>query len=283
MSSRPLAQRRQREPHDVEPEEQVLAELALAHHLLEVAVGRGDEPHVERRSASSRRRARSRFVSRKRSSFTCVEAEISPISSRNSVPPSADSKRPDPSLGRAGERAALVAEELALEQISGSAAQLTATNGARARGLAWWIACAISSLPVPVSPSIRIVGARRRDELHWSMTSCSFGEVPMMPSKLNFSSSALVQLLHLDLERLGLERALDEHLQPLDVDRLGEKIDRAALHRLDGGLDVAVRGHHHDRGPVRQRERLVDDLEAGFARHAEIGEDDVERLRVHAG
>ena len=37
---------------------------------------------------------------------------------------------------------------------SGSAAQLTATNGLSARGLSAWMASATSSLPVPVSPEI---------------------------------------------------------------------------------------------------------------------------------
>ena len=51
-----------------------------------------------------------------RSSLTCVAGVISPISSRNSVPRSASSKQPCAAIGRAGERALLVAEDLALEQ-----------------------------------------------------------------------------------------------------------------------------------------------------------------------
>ena len=59
---------------------------------------------------------------------------------------------------RAGERAALVAEELALAEIgSETAAQLTATNGSLARGEPRWMARATTSLPVPLSPRIRTV------------------------------------------------------------------------------------------------------------------------------
>ena len=47
MSSWPLAQRRHHEAHDIEPEVEVLAELPLAHQLLEVAVRRRHEAHVE--------------------------------------------------------------------------------------------------------------------------------------------------------------------------------------------------------------------------------------------
>ena len=54
MSSLPLAQRRQAQPHDVEPVHQVLAEQSLAHALLEILVRRRDHAHVrlERRMAA---------------------------------------------------------------------------------------------------------------------------------------------------------------------------------------------------------------------------------------
>ena len=57
---------------------------------------------------------------RKRSSFACSDSGMSPISSRNSVPPSAISILPMRLLHRAGERALLVAEQLALEQLLGN-------------------------------------------------------------------------------------------------------------------------------------------------------------------
>ncbi len=43
----PLAERRQGDGHDVEPVEEVLAEAALAHHRLEIAVGGGEHPHID--------------------------------------------------------------------------------------------------------------------------------------------------------------------------------------------------------------------------------------------
>ncbi len=52
-----------------------------------------------------------------RSSFTCVARFSSPISSRNSVPPSATSNRPFFVAWAPGERALLVAEQLRLDQI----------------------------------------------------------------------------------------------------------------------------------------------------------------------
>ena len=42
-----LAQRRQLDGDDVQPVEEILAEPALLHHLPQVDVGRGDDPHVD--------------------------------------------------------------------------------------------------------------------------------------------------------------------------------------------------------------------------------------------
>ena len=47
MSPAPLAQRGQAHGHDVEAVEQVLAEGAAGDELLQVAVGRGDQAHVD--------------------------------------------------------------------------------------------------------------------------------------------------------------------------------------------------------------------------------------------
>src|SRR5690242_15202885 len=82
---------------------------------------------------------------------------MSPISSRNSVPPSAISKRPL--------RAAIapVKEPFSWPKSSdsssseGMAPQLTATKGRLRRGLRSWMARAATSLPVPDSPRISTV------------------------------------------------------------------------------------------------------------------------------
>ena len=129
------------------------------------------------------------FVSMKRRSFTWISGPISPISSRKTVPPSAVSKRPSRfSVAPVNDPRSWPKSSLS-SSAGGSAAQCTATNGARARGLAWWIACAINSLPVPVSPSMRMVAFEGATSFTRSMTSASLGEWPTMPSTLNFSSS----------------------------------------------------------------------------------------------
>ena len=66
---------------------------------------------------------------------------------------------------------------------SGRAPQLTATNGSRARGLAWWMALAISSLPVPDSPWISTVASVGATRATRSRTRRISGERAMMPGR----------------------------------------------------------------------------------------------------
>ena len=95
---------------------------------------------------------------RTRSSLTCISIGISPISSRNSVPPSASSKRPGLRADGAGEGALLVAEQLRLHQRlgDGGAVDLDERLAVRAASCSW-SARATSSLPVPLSPVMSTV------------------------------------------------------------------------------------------------------------------------------
>ena len=78
---------------------------------------------------------------------------MSPTSSRNSVPPLRELEAADLLRDGAGKRALLVPEELALEQAGRNRGAVQLDERARDRRLLrLWIARAISSLPVPVSP-----------------------------------------------------------------------------------------------------------------------------------
>ena len=120
----PLAQRRQPDLDRVEAEEQVLAEPA-----------RGDLARAGRRwwprgcarrpaARATRRRARPRRSAARAAAWPAAASGMLPISSRNSVPPSASSKRPMRSVSRVGEGALHVAEQLALEDALGEPAQV---------------------------------------------------------------------------------------------------------------------------------------------------------------
>ena len=87
----------------------------------------------------------------------------SPISSRNSVPPSASSKRPW-RRPTAPVNAPFSCPKSSLSiRLGGSAAQFTRTSARDRRRLRSCTARAKSSLPVPVSPSSRYRAVERRD------------------------------------------------------------------------------------------------------------------------
>ncbi|OIQ63000.1 hypothetical protein GALL_554650 [mine drainage metagenome] len=117
-----------------------------------------------------------------RSSLAWKAAEMSPISSRNSVPPWAISKRPL-RMPTAPVKAPFSWPNSSVSSSdSVSAAQLTRTKGASLRGDRLCTARAMTSLPVPLSPrssTVVLVGAT------WctsEKTSCMRGELPMAVS-----------------------------------------------------------------------------------------------------
>ena len=79
---------------------------------------------------------------------------MSPISSRNNVPPSASSNFPSRSANAPVKLPFMWPNSSLSISSPGIAAQFTSTNGPWARGDSAWIARATSSLPVPFSPRI---------------------------------------------------------------------------------------------------------------------------------
>ena len=77
----------------------------------------------------------------------------------------------------------------------------------------------------------------------------------------------------------ALERARHQQAQLVGpLDRLLEVVERAELHRLDRGLDRAVRGQHDDLDLGLLGARASHERHAVEAGHLEIGDDDVEAL-----
>ena len=114
-----LAQRRHAHADDVEAVVEVLAEDSRSGRPPR---GRGSSRRrCGRRptaASSPSRRGGPRRSWRTRSSLACSASGSSPISSRKSVPPCAGSNRPDAVARPRRERAAHVAEQLALEQVA---------------------------------------------------------------------------------------------------------------------------------------------------------------------
>ena len=128
-------------------------------------------------------RSKERSSPSTRSSFTCVAGSISPISSKNNVPPLACSKRPI-RLSDAPVKAPFSCPNNSLSSNCGeSAAQCTATNFPFGRSLSACKACAASSLPVPLSPEISTVARVGATWRRVSYTSCIGAESPTSRSR----------------------------------------------------------------------------------------------------
>jgi hypothetical protein len=152
--ARALAERGDLQRDDVEAVEEVFPELALrdalARSRLVAAITRTSTLRVSLPPTRSNVRSW-----RKRRSLTCVARGISLTSSRKMVPPFACSKRPS-RREMAPVNAPFSWPKSSLSsRDSVRAAQLRRTSGAFDRGLALWIISATSSLPVPVSPTMR--------------------------------------------------------------------------------------------------------------------------------
>ncbi len=119
-------------------------------------VGDTKTQKVDVRVYVSPTRSNARSCSTRRS-LICRSEDAVPISSRKIVPPSAASNLPGLSRTAPVNAPRAWPKSSLSSRLSGSAPQLTSTNGPVRRLERWWNVRAISVLPVPLSPSIRIV------------------------------------------------------------------------------------------------------------------------------
>src|SRR5438309_2422135 len=159
----PLAQRRHPQHVDVEPVEQVLAEPLLLHFVLELAVRRRDDARVYGDRAGAAHA----------SHLTLLEdAQQLRLRGRREVADRVEEQgaaarrleRPLAQRHGAREGAALVAEQLALHEVVGEGRAVKAMKGPAGRPPSRCRSLATSSLPAPLSPTIRIglgIGATR--------------------------------------------------------------------------------------------------------------------------
>ena len=119
---------RQREGPEVDAGQQVFAEAAVANGAEQVAVRAGDQLKVAV-ALAIRPERKKRFSSSARSSIACSSGPSSPISSRNSTPPSAVAQQARAILERAGEGALACGRRAPTWRASPrSVAQFTSTN-----------------------------------------------------------------------------------------------------------------------------------------------------------
>ena len=161
-----LAQRRHGQVNDVQAVEEILAERALAHHVAQVAVRRGDDADVD---------APARVIGPDLLQLAGLhESQQQALHPHRHLADFVEENRPlvgELELARACRDRRPVKLPLTWpnssdsSSVSGRPAQLTATNGRCPRGLCAWTALATSSLPTPLSPVIEHFGVGPRDAL----------------------------------------------------------------------------------------------------------------------
>ena len=194
------------------------------------------------------------------------------------VPVCASSNRPPLEAGGPGEGALLVAEQLALQQ---------RLRQRRAVHLDQRLLCArrqavdrlrhhlLAGAALARDQHRGAAGRHLRDHLEHPVHG---GGVAEQAARLLLPLQLAAQLA-VGKGQLALgQRALDQQAQPLQVDRLLQEVVGAVAHRLHGNLHGRVAGEDdHPHGRVAFGD-LLEKLVAGQARHAQIGDHEVDLL-----
>ena len=268
-----LAERRQREAEHVEPVVQVLAQPSLAdgHHRIDV--GGGNHPHVHFLLGAAAQAAelpllqhpQQLHLRRRRHLRNLVEEQRAAVGQLEAA---------QPPFGRAGERAPLVAEDLALEQGVGNR---RAVEGDERRGSAR--AQLVNGLRHQFLAGAGFAqqqhrGRRRRRLFQHVIEGAHRGAVPDDAAE----PPALVQLapqrLVLALLPVDLRQPLEQPLQLMRIERLGQVVFGAGLDGLHGGVHGAL-GRQQDYLDVLDvaLER-VEQVEPAHSRHHQVRDDD---------
>src|SRR5687768_1283207 len=273
---RMLAERRQVELHDVEPIEEIAPETPLLHRLLERTRCRGDHPDVDAASLASAEPADLAVLEHAEQLRLEAERHVADLVEQQCAP--VGCLEQTGAIGRrAGEGAADVSEELALEQ-------LLRNRGAVDRGEGLFPPRAH---PMDGPGDDLLAGAALAGQ-QYGRRVCGdaareLDQVPHGPalrdeqvaSPLRAQRGA--QRVDLTAEPLALLRLLDGERDFIGAERLGEIVVRALAHRLERRILPAVRTHHdHERAAAFGAE-APQEGEPVHLRHPDVAEDHVER------
>ena len=277
-----LAQGRQVQGDDVESLVEVQAEASLAHHLLEVAVRRGDDAHVDGDRLVATHALNAALAEHTQQLYLSRDVNLADFVEKDRAAARL-LKAPDATLRRPGEGAFFMPEELALHQLGGEgravygdelllSAPREAVDGAS------------DELLARAAFTFDEHGGRGRghaadaveDDLHLRAVA-EHGIQPLRRVQLR------LELAVLRLEVARVRRALEQQLHLIEVERLGDKVVGAVAARFGSRVLAAV-GRHHDAGR-RRRQRLgvVDEVHAALAAEPQIRQHQVDRLAVEHG
>ena len=273
-----LAQGRHGEHDHVEAVVEVLAEGAAPHLLLQIAVGGGEDAHVDahRRLAADAlqflllQHPQQLDLHRRRGLADLVEEEGAAVG--------LDELALAAAVG-AGEGPLLVTEELRLEQGLGQGGAVDLDEGLVASR-----AVAVQGLGDQLLAGARLPGDEHRrlgggdvadhlEEFLHGRRSADDGGVECRP--------LLGCLLPAGRHLAVVHRAQQRQAQPVEVERLGEVVVGPLAHGLDGVLHRRVGGHDDHRQARLHGVDAAEGLVAVHARHAHVHEHRVVLLAPH--
>ena len=211
-----------------------------------------------------------------RSSLLCRPWPMSPISSRKIVPPFASSNSPRLDV-LAPVKAPLTCPKSSLSSSpSGIAEQLIGMKGfsvARSvvveRSRDHLLARTALARDEHAAATVRNLPDQREDVAHGGARADQIAEGRGL---IDRPPQPLVLLL----ERAPLEGPLHRDERRLVLEGLGDVVERAGAHGVDGGVDAAKGRHQDDGGARTQIPQLAHHFDAGLAGHADVAEHGVE-------
>ena len=271
----PLAQRRQMDRNDIQAIEQILAEGSFGHHLLQIAVGRGDDAHVDLgrvRVADALELAllqhaqqlhlhpgahRPDLVHEQRALVRLLEAAL-------------------PRADRARERAAHVTEQLGLEQRLGNRAAVERDEPLGAAGAVVMNRARDDFLAGAGLAGHENRARRRRDGFEQLKERAHRRAAADEPLELVALLQLRAQIRVFRFEPALLERRVQRVQQLVELKRLGDEIGRAALDGFDRVLHRSVSGDDDADDVGIAKQGGFEDARAVEAGQAQVGDDDVE-------
>ena len=193
------------------------------------------------------------------------------------MPPAACSKRPLVAVMRASEGAALVSEQLALDQFARDGGHVDRDER---RGPA--AAVIVQRAGDQLLPGARLAGDHDRQ-----VRCGEAGDRPVDLLHRDRTADQRQLLVLLDRfaggrQRWGRrERAADHGEQFLQVERLGQVFERAPLRRLHGRHQRGLRAHHHHPQVRADPADTRDQVQPVLVRHDHVGDHEVTLAILH--
>src|SRR5947199_180246 len=275
----PLAQRRQQDRDDVQPVVQVLAEAPRLHFGLEVLVGGGEDADVDLEGAVAAHPLELALLEHAQDLRLRLRPHVADLVEEE-CPAVGDLELALARRDRPCEGALLVTEELALDQLARERRAVHLDERLRAPR-----AVVVERVGDQLLPR----AARAADEDRQIRVRHLADHVEHALHRRALADQAPEAIRARDLllqepERAphlhAVEQALDDQLELVVVEGLGDVVGGAQLHRLDGDLLRAEGGDHDDRRLRRVLAHPAQHVHAAHALQAEVGDDEVvARLR----